>query len=147
MSRLIWLTATLIALAFAGAARADEAVLGKWLTEAGSAQVEIKRCGDKLCGEVVWLKEPLADDGQEKWDAYNPDPTLRSRKILGLSMLSGFVKSAGAAERWEDGTIYNPEDGKTYKCTLTLENPNTLKVRGYVGIPLLGKTQIWNRVQ
>lgn len=119
--------------------------VGRWLTEGGKSQVEIARCGDKLCGRIVWLNEPLDETGKPKTDKNNPAETERSRPILGLQLLAGFIKSAEAADRWEDGTIYNPEDGKVYKCTLTLQDANTLKVRGYVGVPLFGKTQVWTR--
>ncbi|MDP6689178.1 MAG: DUF2147 domain-containing protein, partial [Alphaproteobacteria bacterium] len=50
------------------------------------------------------------------------------------------------ANVWNDGTIYNPEDGEIYSCTMTLVDGRTLKVRGDVGLPLFGKTQVWTRV-
>ena len=99
----------------------------------------------KFCGSIVWLKEALADDGKIKHDANNPDKKLQHRSIIGLQLLVGFVAS-NEVDVWDSGTIYNPEDGKTYSCTLTLLNKKTLKVRGYVGLPLFGKTQIWKRV-
>ncbi|MBM3554032.1 MAG: DUF2147 domain-containing protein [Alphaproteobacteria bacterium] len=118
---------------------------GTWLTESGGGQVEIGPCGEALCGRIVWLKEPLDTAGQPKRDKENPDPARRERPILGLAMLEGF-RPAGE-NKWADGTIYNPEDGKTYSCTMTLEGNGTLKVRGYVGVPLFGKTQVWTRVK
>ena len=127
------------------AALAAEPV-GLWLTEGGKSRVEIAPCGDKLCGTIVWLKEPLDDAGKEKVDANNPDEALRSRKLLGLPLLNGFVRASEDGV-WENGTIYNPEDGKTYRSKMTLKDADTLKVRGYVGIPLFGKTQIWTRVK
>ncbi len=120
--------------------------VGVWETEGGKSRVEIRRCENKLCGTVVWLKEPTEKDGLEKRDRENPDPALKARPILGLSILRDFIPSAQAGV-WESGKIYNPEDGETYKCTLTLVDENTLKVRGYIGIPLFGKTQIWKRVK
>jgi uncharacterized protein (DUF2147 family) len=57
--------------------------------------------------------------------------------------LSGF-KFAGD-NLWEDGTIYDPENGKTYRCKITLESPNRLNVRGFVGISLFGRTTVWTR--
>lgn len=129
------------------AAQAQELTpLGKWLTENKDAQIEIKACGDKLCGEIVWLREPLDEKGQTKLDTKNPVEAKRRNTILGLPLLSGFVKSATASEKWVDGRIYNPDDGDLYRCTLTVDSPTVLKVRGYVGIPLLGKTQTWTRV-
>lgn len=121
-------------------------VLGYWFTEGNKSKVEIEPCGDKLCGKIVWLKEPKTKEGKDKTDAHNPDKSLRSRKILGLALLSDFVKGTDG-NSWEDGKIYNPEDGETYKCTMTLQDDGTLEVRGYVGIPLFGKSQIWTRAK
>jgi uncharacterized protein (DUF2147 family) len=121
--------------------------IGVWATEAEKSHVRIEACGAKLCGTVIWLKEPLDDKGQEKTDIRNADQGLRARKILGLAILSEFVKSKDDPAVWEDGKIYNPEDGKIYSCTLTVKDGATLRVRGYVGIPLLGETQIWKRVE
>jgi uncharacterized protein (DUF2147 family) len=121
--------------------------LGVWATEEAKSTVKIVDCGGKLCGTIVSLKEPLDDKGKEKVDEHNPDKGLQTRKILGLPLLSGFVKAKDETNVWEDGRIYNPEDGETYKCTLTLKDAGTLRVRGYIGIPMLGKTQIWTRVE
>lgn len=127
----------------AGAALAADP-LGVWVTEGGKSHVEIVPCADKLCGSIVWLREPLNDEGVEKTDRNNPDEGLRQRPILGLPLLTGFTAN-GEADRWDGGKIYNPEDGEIYSCTLTLVDGATLKVRGYVGLPLFGKTQIWTR--
>jgi len=129
-----------------GAGVAAEAPLGRWLTDGGKSQVEIKKCGETLCGEIVWLKEPNNEAGEPQTDERNPDEAMRDRPILGLRLLSGFVRDGGK-EAWRDGKIYNPEDGKTYSATMTLEKPDRLKVRGYVGLPLFGKSQIWSRVR
>ena len=122
-----------------------EGVVGTWATDGDKSHVEIAPCGLKFCGSIVRLKEPLDDDGKLKHDAYNPHKILRDRSIVGMPLLAKFVAST-EGNVWEDGTIYNPEDGKTYSCTLTLLDTETLKVRGYVGLPMFGKTQIWKRV-
>ena len=140
---LVTLLATWLAWPGGGAA-ADAVVTGVWLTQDDQAQVRISDCGDKLCGTIVALRDPLAPDGQPKTDTRNRDASLHSRPIVGLQILRDFIRLDG--KRWGDGTIYNPEDGDTYRCTITLDNPVTLIVRGYVGIPLFGKTQIWHRV-
>ena len=130
----------------ARAGAVDPTPVGTWLTERGGAHVKVANCGGKLCGSIVWLKEPLNAHGQPKVDSKNPDESLRSRKILGVPLLTDFVRSGDDSNVWQDGLIYNPDDGKTYKCTLTLVDDHTLRVRGYVGISLLGKTQTWTRV-
>ena len=122
-----------------------QAAVGLWATDGGKSHVRIEACGDKLCGHIVWLQEPLDENGVEKTDKNNPDEGLRARKIVGLPLLTRFVPGEDANE-WIDGKIYNPEDGETYSCTMTLQADGTLKVRGYVGLPIFGKTQIWTPV-
>ena len=120
--------------------------IGTWATEEGKSHVKITTCGEKLCGRIIWLKQPLDDQGKAKFDAKNPDAALQSRPIIGLPLLANFSPGEETGV-WSNGTIYNPEDGEIYSCTLTLQDSNTLKVRGYVGLPLFGKTQIWTRVE
>lgn len=119
--------------------------VGTWATEAGKSHVRVLLCGQKLCGRIIWLKEPLDDQGVPKTDVNNPEPAMQDRPIIGLPLLVNFT-AGQEADVWSNGTIYNPEDGENYDCTLTLQDSNTLKVRGYVGLPLFGKTQIWTRV-
>jgi uncharacterized protein (DUF2147 family) len=142
-----WVPAAVAETAEAATAAQATDPIGVWATEAEKSHVKIEACGAKLCGTVIWLKEPLDDKGQEKTDVRNTDQGLRARRILGLAILSEFVKSKDDPAVWEDGKIYNPEDGKIYSCTLTVKDGATLRVRGYVGIPLLGQTQIWKRVE
>ncbi len=114
-----------------------------WLTENKRAKVKIDHCKHNpqaLCGTIVWLLEPKNEKGQDKTDVHNPDPALHSRPVMGLHMLKDFVQSNG---EWVDGEIYNPQNGKTYSCTMSVNDNGILKVRGYVGIELLGETQYW----
>ena len=123
-----------IALAFVSMAGYSQSIMGKWVTEAGDAQVEIYQQGDKVNGKIVWLQQ-----GPETKDKHNPDDKLKERKLMGVNILSGLLKSK---DKWEGGKIYNPKNGKTYKCTIWLEG-NNLKVRGYLGI--FYETQTWKR--
>jgi len=125
-------------------------VLGLWKTPDDDCKIEIFQCGDKYCGRIAELQEPNypADDkegmaGRPKVDRENPDPTLRSRPLIGLVLMEGFTYVG--KDVWEKGTIYNPDDGRSYKCKLTLSTPDRLQVRGYIGIPLLGGTSTWKR--
>lgn len=126
---------------FAQNAGAD-ILIGTWLTASGKAKVEIYKEGNKYNGKIVWLKNPLDENGKPKVDKNNPDRTKKSVPLLGLNMLKGFVYDDG---EWEDGTIYDPENGKTYSCTIRYRD-GMLDVRGYVGISLLGRTQTWFRI-
>lgn len=121
--------------------------VGLWATEEGRGQVRIAPCGERLCGSIVALKEPLNAEGQPKRDRHNPDAALRDRPLVGLAILQAFVAEADEPGKWSGGTIYDPESGKTYKCTLTLQADGTLDVRGYVGLPLLGRSQTWTPVK
>jgi uncharacterized protein (DUF2147 family) len=142
-----WLAVWWLAALGAGGAAAQlpaNAVLGRWLTEDRDGVVEIFRCDDSLCGRLVWLKDPIGKDGKPPVDRNNPQPALRGRTICGLVILSGFKPSGPNA--WDDGQIYNPDNGKSYSAQLTLESRDRLRLRGYIGIPLLGGSQIWTRV-
>lgn len=118
-------------------------VTGLWATEAQKSHVRIEPCGERLCGVIVWLKEPNDDQGRPKRDIFNQDESQRDRAIVGLRLLSGFEMSGGAS--WSGGRIYNPEDGKTYKSKISLQDDKTLKVEGCVLI--FCKSQIWTRVE
>jgi len=114
------------------------------------AQFEIYKCGAEYCGKICYLKEPNYPStekqglaGLPKIDLENPDPLLRRRPLLGLPLLEGFRYPGD--NKWEGGTIYNPEDGIKYRCRLWLDGENQLKVRGYVGFSLLGRTETWIR--
>ena len=104
--------------------------------------VTIEDCDGLLCGRIYWLKKPLSG-GAPKRDQHNPDAALRDRPLCGLTILSGFQN---ARERhWTAGHIYNPNDGRTFKSTIELENDGSLRIRGYVGLALFGKTVEWVR--
>jgi uncharacterized protein (DUF2147 family) len=120
--------------------------VGQWYAEGGAAVVEITPCGDALCGRVVWVHSPLDQDGCELRDKNNPDPALRSRPVVGLQILGGLVASDHKHVSWTGGTIYDPVSGNTYRCRLELDGHDRLRLRGYVGIPLVGRTTTWTRV-
>jgi uncharacterized protein (DUF2147 family) len=120
--------------------------VGLWYAEGGAAQVEIRACGDALCGRIVWLRSPLDETGCELRDRRNGTASLRDRPLLGLEVLQGLKPSDAQGQVWTDGTIYDPTGGKTYMCSLTLDGDDRLQLRGYVGIPLLGRTTTWIRV-
>ncbi len=125
-------------------------ILGLWSTTDNNSRVEIFKCGDNYCGKIVELKNPnySANDkrgmaGQPKVDRNNPDPDLKTRPLLGLQVLEGFGYSGENV--WKGGTIYDPDNGKTYKCKMTLTDPKRLEVRGFIGISWLGRTEVWTR--
>jgi len=119
-----------------------DAILGQWLTADGKAKVEIYRCDSLFCGKIVWLKEPLKN-GKEVVDDKNPDPALQQRPVSGLVILWGFAFDG--EDEWKGGKVYDPESGDTYSGKMTLNDEHNLRLRGYVLIPLLGRTEIWTR--
>lgn len=124
-------------------------IYGLWKTEDQKAKIEINPCptnSQKMCGVIVELQEPLdPKTGKEKTDKLNPDPALKDRPLLGLMNLTDFISDPEDPNHWTDGKIYSPREGETYSCELTLSEANILNVRGYIGLPLLGKTQTWTR--
>jgi uncharacterized protein (DUF2147 family) len=131
----------LVAIPRAGAAATP---VGLWYAEGGAARIAIEPCGNELCGRVVWLRSPLDEDGCELRDRHNRDPILRDRPIIGLQILDGLKSRPGNS--WDGGTIYDPATGITYTCNLSLDGDDRLRLHGYVGIPLLGRTTTWIRV-
>jgi len=142
MKKLILIAAIFLALPGFSQTVSADAVLGTWLTASGKAKVQIYKEGDKYNGKIVWLKNPTYEDGKIKVDKNNPDKTKQFVPLLGLNMLKGFEFDDG---EWEDGTIYDPENGKTYSCTIKFRD-GKLDLRGYIGISLIGRTQTWFKV-
>jgi uncharacterized protein (DUF2147 family) len=121
--------------------KADD-IVGIWLTTGKEpAKIQIYKSGQKYYGKIVWLQNPL-ENGKPKVDENNPDKNKRNQQIIGLVILSDFKFDD---EEWDHGKIYDPENGKTYSCILTLRDRITLKVRGYVGVSLLGRTEKWTK--
>ena len=115
---------------------------GTWLSGDGDGWIEITRTGDGLSGIVKG--SPNADDERPDTDEKNPDPALRGRPLTGLELFHNFAYDGDG--RWSGGTIYDPNSGKTYRCIITWVDDATLKVRGYIGVPMLGRTETWTRV-
>jgi uncharacterized protein (DUF2147 family) len=120
-----------------------EKVEGYWLNQEKDAKIEIYKAKDgKFYGKIIWLKEPDRD-GKPKTDINNPKESKRATPIIGLLILKAFNKED--ENSYEDGTIYDPKNGKTYSCNITVKDANTLSIRGYVGISLIGRTTVWTR--
>lgn len=146
----VFLAVVMMAATSAFGAGPDD-VLGLWNTEGDESRLEIFRCGAKFCVKIAWLKEPNYTDPKEgpvgaaKVDRNNPDPALKNRAMLGLQIMEGFTAIDG--EWWEDGIIYNPDNGKSYRGRLRLVSSEKLELRGYIGISLFGSTYVLTRKQ
>ena len=118
--------------------------IGVWTNQDGKANFEIYPCGDKLCGKIISLKEPNKD-GKPKVDENNPEKKLQNRPLQGLVFLKGFEYDGD--NKWDEGTIYDPESGKTYSCYMKMLGKEQLEVKGYIGFSLIGRSQNWTRVK
>lgn len=115
--------------------------------QAGVRIVFAEEASGEVGAKIVWLRDPIdSTTGGPALDRRNPDAALRTRPIIGLPMIRGMqAKEAGS---WSDGTIYDARNGKTYRASLKLAHPDTLRVRGYVkvGFVKVGRTAVWTRV-
>ena len=128
----------------AAMAQGAVALGGIWLDDEGKGGIEIKGCGAELCGNIVWLKQPLSPEGKPWTDKLNSDAAKRERPVCGLQVIGGLKKDSDT--HWKDGWVYDPEEGKQFNLELTLKDPNTLTVVGYAGIKLLSETLTWKRM-
>ena len=115
--------------------------IGFW--KGGDGTFEMFETEGKLSARIVALSEPKTAEGKEKTDIYNPDPSKRSYPIIGLVFISGFMKTSDT--RWENGTVYDPKSGRTYSCIMDLQGPDKIKLRGFLGIALMGRNYFWAR--
>lgn len=122
-----------------------DALIGVWMPGHGKAKVKVTKVGTKYYGKIVWLKEPNYDDGTKKRDKNNPDPKMHDTPLLGYKILKDFEYTG--KKTWENGTIYDPENGSTYSCTIKLTDKNTIDVRGYIGVSMIGRTDTWKRLK
>lgn len=124
-------------------AQNSDDIVGVWWTEEKDGKVEIYQVGDLFYGKLIWMDEPT-ENGRPKRDEENPDPELRQRPIKGITLLKKLEFDDG---EWEDGEIYDPESGDTYSCHIEMESKNRLKLRGYIGFSLVGRSTYWTRVE
>ncbi len=131
------------------AAQGDD-ILGVWNNEEKDGKIEIYKCDGKYCGKIVWAKEPNYPAGSKegtpgtpRLDHLNPDAAKRSRPILGLQIVKDFIFVG--EDVWKGGTVYDPKSGNTYRGKIRIVSPNELDLRGFVGIPLFGRTTTWTR--
>jgi uncharacterized protein (DUF2147 family) len=132
------------ALGFSGYSQNKDAVLGEWVNATGEAHVNIYKTNGKYFGKIVWLKNPKNEAGSTKTDVKNPDESLRNKPVQGLEILKDFVFDG---EKWTDGSIYDPKSGKTYSCNITLKKDGNLNIRGYIGLSIIGRSEVWKRIK
>jgi len=134
------------------AAYTADSIAGLWEVAEADGHIEIYRCGEKYCGSIAWLREPVypVDDkgkmpGKPLVDRENPKKELKSRPLIGLRIMEGYTFRGN--NLWDEGRIYNTDNGKTYSSRIALQSRDVLELRGYIGIPLLGGSTVWKRVE
>mgnify|MGYP006296552083 CR=1 FL=1 len=117
-------------------------IWGEWFTDGKKSVIKIYRAKNGMYyGKIVWLEEPR-ENGKPKLDKENPDKSKRDKPLIGLLLLREFDYEGD--NEYSGGTIYDPENGKTYRCTMTMKG-DKLFVRGYVGVKAFGRTTTWTR--
>ncbi|MCW3089399.1 MAG: peptide protein [Ferruginibacter sp.] len=111
-------------------------IVGLYWSPKKDAKIEIYLKGAQCFGRFVWLSTP-------RKDSKNPLKAFQTRDIVGLEFLTGFSYDGTV---YSGGEIYDPETGKTYSSKMSLEG-NKLKVRGYIGISLFGRTEYFERIK
>ncbi|MDM8173202.1 DUF2147 domain-containing protein [Olivibacter sp. 47] len=118
-------------------------ITGVW--QCDDYKIEVFKAGNTYSAKLLWSKEMFEADGKtSKKDVKNPNEKLRSRSVQGLTHITGLVYKDG---EYVDGTLYSVQDGNTYGLKGKLKGPNDLETRGYKGVPLMGKSFKWKRVQ
>ncbi len=136
------LRSLLLALSLLATPASAADVTGIWLGHDKDGHVEIRPCGSFMCGFIISILDKSIPPNPT--DIYNEKPEQRSRPICGLQVL-GNLKNEGSS--WDGGWVYDPRRGKTYDADMWLTDPNTLSVRGYVGVKIMSETKVWTRAR
>ncbi len=132
-----------ILICYVSFAQGENQIIGTWQTEAKDGKMEVFKCEDKYCGKLITGKNIINADGTSKKDVNNPDEKLRNRDLVGITILTNLIFDG---DEYQNGRIYNAENGKTYKCYVWIKN-DVLHLRGYLGLKAFGQTSKWNRIK
>jgi uncharacterized protein (DUF2147 family) len=121
---------------------------GLWLDHTGDGVVELASCApdtpDRLCGRIVWLRQPIDPQGRPFVDGLNEDATQRGRPICGLPIIVNVVAKPDGT--YDDGAIYDPRQGKAFNVSLSLLAPDRMQVMGYKGVKLFNRKFVWTKI-
>jgi uncharacterized protein (DUF2147 family) len=124
----------------------SDRVCGKWMSSENSLVVQVYKNGDRFKAKVVWFKDhPAAIPMEECCDKHNPNPALRNRKLVGMDVLNG-LKYDAESDSWEDGIIYDAQQGKEWNASAYINKEGLLKVKGYWHWKIFGRTMSFKRV-
>jgi uncharacterized protein (DUF2147 family) len=120
-------------------------LVGDWVVSEKTAIITFFADGDRFYGMTSWMKRPKDENGNVRTDIHNPDPSKRSQPLLGALLCRNFRYHKDGV--WVDGTIYDSRNGRTYNARITMKDINTISLRGYIGISLIGGSTVWTRKQ
>lgn len=137
----------LISILFIAETSADnDELIGIWKPSNGKSLLKVEKIGNKYYGRVVWLEVPNNEDGTPRTDVNNPDESLRTTPLKGYRVLKD-LEYDSKEKVWTGGTIYDPNNGSTYNCTIEQKDDSTIEVRGYIGAAVFGRTDVWKRMK
>ena len=120
-----------------------DAVVGVWKNGEGTGMIQIYKKDNKYFGRLVWLKVSNNPDGTPRTDVNNPENSKKKVQLRGLVNMRDFTYAGD--NKGDNGKIYDPKNGSDYSCEMNLTNANTLEVRGFIGVSLFGRTDVWKR--
>lgn len=125
----------------------EEAILGKWMSSENNLEVEIYRANNEFKARIIWFDDSdnPSEPARSRLDIKNPDKTLRTRKLIGMEVLTGLTFNS-KDEEWQNGHIYDCSSGKKWNAKLWLTKEGTLKVRGYWHFEFLGENMSFKKV-
>jgi len=123
----------------------SDQICGKWMSAEKNLEVQVYKTGKDFKAKIVWFKGEPGNPMQNWRDVHNPNPKLRSRKVLGMEVLNGLEYDADD-NSWEDGTVYDSKHGHTWNAAAYIDKKGILHVRGYWHLKILGRTLIFRRV-
>jgi uncharacterized protein (DUF2147 family) len=123
----------------------SDQICGKWMSSEKNLEVQVYKAGNSFKAKIIWFKGEPGNPMQNWRDVHNPDPKLRSRKVLGMDVLSGLQYNADD-NSWENGMVYDSKHGHTWNAAAYIDKKGLLHVRGYWHFKILGRTLIFRRV-
>ena len=121
-------------------------VCGKWMSTEKNLIVQVYKEGNDYKAKVVWFKNVDTSKAMDEWtDKHNPDPALRHRKLIGMSILEG-MDYVPKTNSWEHGKIYDAKNGRHWSASAYIDKAGLLKVTGYWQFKFIGRTMTFTRV-
>ncbi|MGZ3764842.1 MAG: DUF2147 domain-containing protein [Mucilaginibacter sp.] len=129
----------------AGSVPDCDQICGRWMSSEKNLIVLVYKSGDEFKAKIVWFKDDPSLPMEEWRDKNNPNPVLRTRKILGMDVLHDFRYDT-SSHSWEDGMIYDAQHGREWNASAYINKEGLLKVKGYWHFKIFGRTMTFNRV-